>query len=43
MFEPGNIITPADVPVITDNSPKEVKTEVLASSKKKSKKAAAEA
>jgi hypothetical protein len=41
MFEPGNIITPADVPVITDNSPKEVKTEVLASSKKKSKKAAA--
>jgi hypothetical protein len=43
MFEPGNIITPADVPVITDNSPKEVKTEVLASSKKKSKKAAAAA
>jgi hypothetical protein len=43
MFEPGNIITPADVPVITDTSPKEVKTEVLASSKKKSKKAAAAA
>ena len=43
MFEPGNIITPADVPVITDTSPKEVKTEVLASSKKKSKKEAAEA
>jgi hypothetical protein len=41
MFEPGNIITPADVPVITDISPKEVKTEVLASSKKKSKKASA--
>jgi hypothetical protein len=41
MFEPGNIITPADVPVINDTSPKEVKTEVLASSKKKSKKAAA--
>ena len=37
MFEPGNIITPADVP----EPPKEVKTEVLASSKKKSKKAAA--
>ena len=43
MFEPGNIITPADVPIITDTSPKEVKTEVLASSKKKSKKAAAAA
>jgi hypothetical protein len=39
MFEPGNIITPADVPEV----PAEVKTEVLASSKKKPKKAAAAA
>jgi hypothetical protein len=46
MFEPGNVITPADVPVATyspavTEPAAEVKTEVLASSKKKSKKAAA--
>ena len=48
MFEPGNIITPADVPVVTNpahalakEAPVEVKSKVMASSKKSKKAAAA--
>jgi len=48
MFEPGNIITPADVPVVTNTphalakeAPTEVKAKVMTSSKKSKKAAAA--
>jgi hypothetical protein len=48
MFEPGNIITPADVPVVPNpahalakEAPVEVKSKVMASSKKSKKAAAA--